>query len=218
MHDFRYVTKNEAKPIKKELYQILYEVQDLVRAKFTFSFTPIGSSSHNMITYDAKSNIGFDFDINIEVNDDNEDFEPKEIRTIIRAAIDRIAPRYGYRFCEDSTRVLTIKKVNTFSSRIIHSCDFAIVYNCTDGRQQYIRFNKDNNYYSWEYQGKGFVGLNEKIDWLKKKSLWEEMKEIYIVKKNCNDNPNKRSRSLFAEAVNETYYKYLNKQEKMEDS
>ena len=60
MHDFRYVTKNEAKPIKEELYQILYEVQDLVRAHFTFSFTTIGSSSRNMITYDTKSNIGFD--------------------------------------------------------------------------------------------------------------------------------------------------------------
>lgn len=203
MHDFRYVTKNEAKPIKKELYQILYEVQDLVRDKLTFSFTPIGSSSRNMITYDAKSNIGFDFDINIEVNNDNEDFEPKEIRTIIRTAIDRIAPRYGYRFCEDSTRVLTIKKVNTSSSCIIHSCDFAIVYNCTDGRQQYIRFNKDNNYYSWEYQGKGFVGLNKKIDWLKKKSLWRELQDYYIIKKNKNENPDKHSRSIFAESINE---------------
>lgn len=172
MDDFRYVTKNEAKPIKKELYQILYEVQNLIRNKFTFSFTPIGSSSHNMITYDTKSNIGFDFDINIEVNDDNEDFEPKEIRTIIRTAIDRIAPRYGYKSCEDSTRVLTIKKVNTFTSHIIHSCDFAIVYNCSDGRQQYIRFNKDNNSYSWEYQGKGFVGLEKKMDWLKRENLW----------------------------------------------
>ena len=82
-----------------------------------------------MITYDVKSNIGFDFDINIEVNDDNEDFEPKEIRTIIRTAIDRIASRYGYRFCEDSTRVLTIKKVNTFTSHIIHSCRINIVQN-----------------------------------------------------------------------------------------
>lgn len=203
MHDFRYVTKNEAKPIKEELYQILYEVQDLVRDRFTFSFTPIGSSSRNMITYDAKSNIGFDFDINIEVNDDNEDFKPKEIRTIIRTAIDRIAPCYGYKCCEDSTRVLTIKKVNPFSSSIIHSCDFAIVYNCTDGRQQYIRFNKDNNYYSWEYQGKGFVDLNKKIDWLKNKELWGEFKDYYIIKKNKNENPDKHSRSIFVESVNE---------------
>lgn len=203
MHDFRYVTKKQAQPIKDELYQILYMVQDLVRDNFTFSFTPIGSSSRNMITCDAKSNIGFDFDINIEVNDDNEDFEPKEIRTIIRTAIDRVAPRYGYKNCEDSTRVLTIKKVDTSHSCIIHSCDFAIVYNCGDGRQQYIRFNKDNNYYFWEYQGKGFVGLEKKMDWLKRKNLWGELQDYYIYKKNCNDNPDKHSRSIFAESINE---------------
>lgn len=203
MHDFRYVTKKQAQPIKDKLYQILYMVQDLVRDNFTFSFTPIGSSSRNMITCDAKSNIGFDFDINIEVNDDNEDFEPKEIRTIIRTAIDRVAPRYGYKNCEDSTRVLTIKKVDTPHSRIIHSCDFAIVYNCGDGRQQYIRFNKDNNYYFWEYQGKGFVGLEKKMDWLKRENLWGELQDYYIYKKNCNDNPDKHSRSIFAESINE---------------
>lgn len=203
MHDFRYVTKKQAQPIKDELYQILYMVQDLVRDNFTFSFTPIGSSSRNMITCDAKSNIGFDFDINIEVNDDNEDFEPKEIRTIIRTAIDRVAPRYGYKNCEDSTRVLTIKKVDTSHSRIIHSCDFAIVYNCGDGRQQYIRFNKDNNYYFWEYQGKGFVGLEKKMDWLKRENLWGELQDYYIYKKNCNDSPDKHSRSIFAESINE---------------
>ena len=203
MHDFRYVTRNEAKPIKEELYQILYEVQDLVREQFTFKFTTVGSSSRNMITYDVKSNIGYDFDINIEVNDDEQDFGPKEIRTIIRNAIDRVAPRYGYKHCEDSTRVLTIKKVNIWTSSIIHSCDFAIVYNCDDGRQQYIRFNKENNYYSWEFQGKGFVGLEKKFDWLKKEKLWDELLDYYLFKKNTNDNPDKHSRSIFAESINE---------------
>ena len=203
MHDFRYVSRKEAQPIKDELYQILYEVQNLVRDNFTFNFTLIGSSSRNMITYDAKSNIGFDFDINIEVNDDDENFEPKEIRTIIRNAIDRVAPRYGYKYCEDSTRVLTVKKVNIITSRIIHSCDFAIVYNCTDGRQQYIRFNKDNNNYSWEYQGKGFGDLDNKIDWLKKQKLWKKLQDYYIEKKNSNENPAKHSRSIFAESINE---------------
>lgn len=203
MHDFRYVSRKEAQPIKEELYQILYEVQNLVRDKFTFSFKPIGSSSRNMITYDAKSNIGFDFDINIEVNDDDENYKPKEIRTTIRNAIDRVAPHYGYKYCEDSTRVLTIKKVNTFTSRIIHSCDFAIVYNCNGSRQQYIRFNKENNYYSWEYQGKGFIDLDKKIDWLKNKKLWKKLQDYYIEKKNLNENPDKHSRSIFAESINE---------------
>lgn len=204
-HNFQYISKHDEKVVSayENLIKILMNVQNEVRDKFTFQYKIVGSYSRNMITYDSKSNIGFDFDINIEVNDDNEDFEPKEIRTIIRTAIDRIAPRYGYKSCEDSTRVLTIKKVNTFTSRIIHSCDFAIVYNCGDGRQQYIRFNKDNNYYSWEYQGKGFVGLKKKMDWLKRENLWGELQDYYIYKKNCNDNPDKHSRSIFAESINE---------------
>ena len=91
MHDFCYVSKKEAAPVKAELLDIIHEVQDIVRDDFTFQFTFIGSSSRNMITYDRKSNIGFDFDINIEVNDDDENYEPKEIRTIIRKALDKVA-------------------------------------------------------------------------------------------------------------------------------
>lgn len=134
MHDFCYVSKKEAAPVKAELLDIIHEVQDIVRDDFTFQFTFIGSSSRNMITYDRKSNIGFDFDINIEVNDDDENYEPKEIRTIIRKALDKVARQYGYDYCEDSTRVLTIKKKDRSNSRIIHSCDFAIVNNCEGGR------------------------------------------------------------------------------------
>ena len=99
MHDFIYVTKKKAQPIKNELYQILFEVQDIVSNSFTFQFTLVGSSSNNMITYDKKSNIGFDFDFNIEVNDDDENYSPKEIRTIIKNAINQAAHQYGYKNC-----------------------------------------------------------------------------------------------------------------------
>ncbi len=50
MHNFIYVTKKEAQPIKNELYQIPFEIQDIVRKFFTFQFTPVGSSSDNIIT------------------------------------------------------------------------------------------------------------------------------------------------------------------------
>ena len=53
-HDFRYVSKNEAKEVKKALLDIIHEVQDIVRNHFTFSYWFIGSSDRNMITYDAK--------------------------------------------------------------------------------------------------------------------------------------------------------------------
>ncbi len=163
MHDFVYVTKASAKPIRDELIQIVHDVQDIVRSDFTFQFKPVGSSSMNMITFDQKSNIGFDFDFDLEINNDDENYSPDEIRNILRNAIDQVAPKYGFKHCEDSTRVLTIKKVNTFKYRILHSCDFALVYNCGNGKQQYIRFNKKNGNYTWEYQGIGFKNLDNKI-------------------------------------------------------
>lgn len=203
MHDFIYVTKKEAMPVKKELISLINEVQNLVRQNFTFRFDFVGSSKRNMVTYDRKSNIGYDFDVNIEVNDDNEKYSPDKIRSIIMTAINKVASKYGYDFCEDSTSVLTIKVKNTARSRIIHSCDFAIVNNCETGEQQYIRFNKDNQNYTWEYRGNGFVDLPQKIEWIKRNKLWNELKEYYIEKKNNNTNPQKHSRSIFAETVNE---------------
>ena len=203
IHDFCYGTKKEAAPVKKELISLIHEVQDLVRNKFTFQYTFIGSSSRNMITRDRKSNIGFDFDVNIEVNDDDDNYSAKEIRQILKNAFDKIACNYGYDYCEDSTRVLTIKFKDQAHSRIVHSCDLAIVNNCNDGRQQYIRYDKAQISYSWEYQPAPFHNLDKRIEWLKDEGLWNELKKYYIIKKNSNSDPDKHSRSLFAEAVNE---------------
>lgn len=205
MHDFIYVDPEEVKTVRDEFYEIIHKVQNIVRDNFnlTFQFKPVGSYKQNMITYDRKSNIGFDFDFDLEINDDEENFSPKEIRQIIKNAFDQVAPRYGYNCCEDSTRVLTIKKVNTFTSSILHSCDFALVHNCGNGRQQYIRFNKKNKNYTWEFQGKGFKSLDKKIKWLKANNYWGEFRDYYIKKKNDNDDPDKHSRSILAESINE---------------
>ena len=105
MYHFEYVSKAEAAPVKKELIAIINAVQDLLRDHFTFRFDFIGSSARNMITQDVKSNIGFDFDVNIEVNYDGEEYTAKELREMLKAAFDRIVPSYGYSPAEQSTRV-----------------------------------------------------------------------------------------------------------------
>lgn len=84
MHDFIYVTKALAKPVKNELLQIIHEVQDIVKPYFTFQFKSVGGSSRNMITYDRKSHIGFDFDFYFEINDNEEYYTPTEIHHIIK--------------------------------------------------------------------------------------------------------------------------------------
>lgn len=208
MHDFRYVSKSEYKPLKNQIIELLYDVQDEVRSYFTFRFDFIGSTKRNMITQDIKSNIGFDFDVNIEVNDDDEDYTATDIRNKLRNAITKVSRNYGFTKCEDSTRVITIKKANRWYSTIEHSCDFAVVYG-----SQYIRYNKGGQKYSWESQSKGYINIEQRADTLKNdknKKYWNEVREVYIDKKNRNTNPDKHSRSIYAETINEVYKRYLN--------
>lgn len=208
MHNFEYVPKEEWKPIKDELLEIIHRLQNEVRDSFTFQYHFVGSSSRNMITRERNSNTGFDFDVNIEVNDPDEDYSAKEIRNILRKGLDRVTNPYGgsisgYDSTEDSTRVLTIKVKDRANSRILHSCDFCIVYECRDGRQQYIRYNKKQNSYSWEYQPKGYLELPSKIEWIKKHGLWQQVRENYIDRKNINADDSKKSRSIFAETIHQ---------------
>lgn len=208
MNEFSYISKYDVE-VKKSYYNIidiLYEVQDLIRDKFTFSFSPVGSYSRNMITFDKKTNVGFDFDFNLEINDDDEKYTAEDIKKILFVALKRVAMKYGYSKVEDSTRVITIKKINHFYSRIEHSCDFAIVNNYTNkgrSRQEYIHFNKKANQYYWCEQSKGYYELPEKIKWLKENNHWNELREYYIYKKNINTDENIHSRTLFAIAVQE---------------
>ena len=208
MHDFRYVPKGEYQPFKNELINLITEVQDEVRNYFTFQYYFIGSTKRNMITRDYKSNIGFDFDVNITINDDDEEYSPYEIRSILRKAITKASRNHGFTKCEDSTRVITIKKANRWYSTIEHSCDFAVVYG-----SQYIRYNKGSQKYSWESQSKGYINIEQRADTLKNdknKKYWNEVRKVYIDKKNCNTNPDKHSRSIYAETINEVYKRYMN--------
>ena len=215
MNHFEYVSKSKYMPVKKELIKIINQVQDELREQFTFDYKFIGSSSRNTITYDPKTNKGYDFDINIEVNDFDEYYSAKELKEILINTFNQVIKlTYPYASCQNNTRVFTIKVyeenpccINIIalrSPKIEYSCDFAIVNTINDYQQEYIRFNKNTHEYSWQMQCKGYL-LSKKEAYIKKNKLTNELRKIYLDKKNFNTNPNKKSRALYAEAVNELY-------------
>lgn len=215
MNHFEYISKSKYMPVKKELIKIINQVQDELREQFTFDYKFIGSSSRNMITYDPKTNKGYDFDINIEVNDFDEYYSAKELKEILINTFNQVIKlTYPYASCQNNTRVFTIKVyeenpccINIIalrSPKIEYSCDFAIVNTINDYQQEYIRFNKNTHEYSWQMQCKGYL-LSKKEAYIKKNKLTNELRKIYLDKKNFNTNPNKKSRALYAEAVNELY-------------
>lgn len=209
MKNFEYVTRNEYMPVKKELIDFINAVQDEIREYLTFSYDFIGSSARNMITREVNGNVGYDFDINLKIRSQGDDYSPSELRKIIRLAFDKHKNSFGYDFSEDNTRVITLKVKDKKNKRILHSCDFAIVRELDNGREQYIRYNKKQQSYYWDYQPKGYYHLNERIEDIKKYNHWDDVKELYLEKKNANEDDNKKSRSLFAETINEIYERHF---------
>lgn len=212
MYHFKYVTKAEARKVREKLENLVHEVQDEVRDNFTFQYYLIGSSARNMITYDPATNIGFDFDVNLEVNDNEEQYLAKEIRQTFEHAFQKVYGKYGYTHFENSKRVFTIKLYDSQKKKIIHSCDIAIVKNFIDEEgtagQEYIAFDKKSNSYSWQQQSKSF-NLKEKENWLRQQpEAWNAVRERYLKKKNQNQNIHKHSRSLYTETINEICKQY----------
>ena len=60
--------------------------------------------------------------------------------------------------------------------------------------------------YVWANQSDGYH-LEKKVQWIKKHKLWEDVRDLYLDKKNYNDNPDKKSRSLYAETIHEVAQK-----------
>lgn len=199
MHNFVYVSKKEAAPYKNEIIELVGKVHKEVKKYFTFYFNFIGSSSRNMITCEKNGNMGYDFDVNIEPDDY---YNADEIHDIIFEAIRKHMWRFGYSKIKNSTSVITIRAVDRKNSKRVHSCDLAIVFHDDDGRQQYIRYNKKRNEYSWEYRG-GNYDIDDKFEWIRSNNLTSELRKRYLYYKNRNNNPKKRSRTIFAEAVND---------------
>jgi len=205
MHNFQYVPQSVTKPVRLELEQLIKDVQEFVKNDFTFRFDIVGSAKRNMITCDVDSNIGFDFDYNIEINDPDNTYSAEKIKRILIRGFQWCMNKYGYTKCENSTRVITIKKIDYKMSRIEHSCDFAIVNNYTENgikRQEYIRFNKDQWSYYWEQQPDGY-DLDDKIEEIKRRKLWDDVRDMYLTFKQNNDH-GKKSRSIFAELLKNT--------------
>lgn len=207
IYKFVYVTKAEAKPAKVLVVNIIQELQKILKGKLTFQYKFVGSSSRNMITEDIKGNVGFDFDVDI-IPDLPDNYKPKQIRDMIRNALNNISGKYGFSCPSDSTSVLEIKCINREESKIVYSCDFAIVRVRSNNRKQFIRYNKSQKNYTWEYRGDEYDNVSEKYEWIKKNKHTIDLRNCYIEMKNKNYCKDRHSRTIFAEAVNNIHNKY----------
>ena len=143
---YEYVTKAEYKPVKKEIEVIIQKVQAYIREHYEtkFQYQLIGSGKRHLITRVVNGNGGYDFDYNLIIS------QPKKIKSNIIKHQFMNAFAYavkGTKFSapQDSTSAITIKVKDKKHSKILHSCDFAIIYyenNIETNGYYYLKNNK----------------------------------------------------------------------------
>jgi len=207
---FEYVPKSEYQPFKLEVDKILKSIQRDLKENgiLTFQFNLIGSAKRKLITRVENGNQGFDLDYNIVIQKVfNEDYDDAKL---LKQTFMNLFDKYfdnSYEFSEDSTSVITIKKLNAQRNKVLCSVDFAIVnyYEDEEGleRQEYIRFDKNTGNYSWALRK---VATNHRHveDLIKEKNLWEDVKVLYL--KNKSKEPEKESRIVYYQTL-ETIYR-----------
>ena len=213
MGNYTYVPKKIYKPTKLKLIALINTVQRYLRHKFTFrvtfDFRFVGSSRRNMITMNPKSNVGYDFDLDLRIYARKKVLTPSEYKHMLMDAFNKFVHEYGYDYCEDNARVFTIKHKDEIKPKIIHSCDFAIVRDCDDGRLEYIRHHREHNTYFWEKQSIYPAELTKQVKFCKYYNLWNKVRSLYIKLKNENTDPNVKSRSIYSQTVNQIYLKNI---------
>lgn len=213
MYHYEYASRKVRKPIRDKIVELLKLVQKDLKKKFTFQFKFEGSAPLNLVTYDSTTNTGFDFDINVYPNDDEQKYSAKELKTIFINSLNKFGKKYGFGSCENSSRVITLKIVDNKHSKILYSYDIAIVNDYEDDNkewhQQLVYFNKKQNSYYWQEQPAPFYEFYNRVDAIKEHGSWQEVRELYLEKKNNNNDINKKSRSLRIEAVNEVYQRHF---------
>lgn len=221
---YEYVKRNEYQSIRLELERIIQKTHQYMRKEYnlTFQHKLIGSGSKHLVTRIKGGNKGFDFDYNFIIPHPGEGYYWKAdvIKSQFTEALKFALKGTKYSNPNDSTSAITIKVVDRNNSRILHSCDFAIIYYSDDddfNGYYYLKNWKKHGRYSFE-QRLASSNVNEKLDYiLSFQNGWNIIREEYLKLKNANKDINKKSFVLYLETINNVYNQ-LSNEENVEES
>jgi hypothetical protein len=209
---YEYVTKAEYQPVRKEIEAIIQKVRNYMWTHYKVKFQDqlIGSGKRHLITRTVKGNGGYDFDYNLIISSSiqGKSNTPKKLKQQFMEAFSVALKGTKYSAPQYSTSAITIKVIDKKHSKVLHSCDFAIIYYKNDLKTNgyyYLKNNKSQKQYIFEYRE-----LSKNIDLKLQKILcvsngWALIRDEYIKLKNNNKDINKHSFSLYLEAIHNVY-------------
>ena len=212
MPGYEYVSEREYKPMKAELTDIIRRARKHVveeDPELDFEYRLIGSGGKNLITREIGGNRGYDFDYNLVIDAPEQGMKwvGKEVHRVFLNAFRQTVAGTPFKEPEESTSVLTIKKVDRRRKAVACSCDFAIVYYDPSGHH-FLQYNKGNGGFGFQHRSFRYDvdGLAEEIRHAD--NGWNELRDEYLRLKNA-DTQSKRSFVLYVEAVNNVHRRLL---------
>lgn len=200
-----YLTKNELKPYKEEIMGIIHDLKEELGNEWNIYYYLVGSGRRNMV---VNSNEGFDLDYHIMLRNYPNGMSAKDIKMHIMDALNNIIPEHLSN-SKDSTHVITIKCIE--DGRLKYSYDLAIMKKAeyseilknekedgSNGPYHFVQVPESNNFVS-------------KLSNIKGPEMWNDLREIYLSKKEIQHQTKKENRiysfALFQEAINEVLQK-----------
>lgn len=208
---YEFVPKSELNPVKDQVEGIINMLQDSMRVfGVTFTFKLVGSGGKHLVTRVVNGNTGFDFDYNLGIQKDG-DLSAKDLRLKVKRELERLLHGTGYSTVSSGKQSMTFKFIDHDNSRIVHSCDFALVNDYVDevgdSIQEILIWQREDDTYIWNKRPYA-KNHSDKLSNLKANGLWQEVKDEYLKIKNNNQDKEKKSFSLFFEAINNVYNRY----------
>lgn len=189
-----------------------YLRQDFGKKKWTFNEFIVGSTKRNLILV---GNEGFDMDYQLRFDRMPEKYkaDAKEMKELFRGYFDRAIreSRLPLTCCEDSTHVLTIKKI--VNSKITYSYDIALIRLDSAGQFVILKNEKKKRDDDYHYvQIPSCENFSKKYKKVRTTQAWVLLREIYKSKKDKYQNVCKDDRpasfTLLGQAVNEVIQKF----------
>jgi hypothetical protein len=209
---YNYISRGEVKPYHEICTKYLKTLQKKLRDdhKIHFEIQLVGSGSHRLVTRNGKE--PFDLDYNLIFHRLPEDYggdsgNPGKLKALIRQSLDKIVDK-NVSFGQDSTSSIKYNYRGE-NGKICFSFDVAILYQSKErGILNRLIHQKDNDSFIWNevFDSKD---LKEKEERILKRGLWNDLRDVYLKKKNENlkSQDSKPSYILYIEAVNEVCQK-----------
>lgn len=175
----------------------------------------VGSGAKNLITQNGKEAIDLDYNLCIEEVFELNFNDSMRIKEYIKKHFNTVLNNNGWGDCQDSTSVITTeKRYFTNENKTPFSIDLAIVRKINGNWERLIHdktgfVNLDRWYWNIAPNSRG---LSDKVYEIKKENLWNEVRDLYLAKKNIylrRQDYNHPSFIIYLETINEIYDKHF---------